>query len=48
MADERAVPGVLDGADLVDNGGPASRAECRLCGYATAWDIDNDEAGGDG
>ena len=35
------------GLVLVDIGGPVLRAECRLCGYAAAWDTTDDEAGGD-
>ena len=35
------------GLILVDNGGALLRAECRLCGYAAAWDSADDEAGGD-
>ena len=34
------------GLILVDNGGPVLRAECRLCGYAAAWDSAEDETGG--
>ena len=35
------------GLIAVDNGHPVIRAECRLCGYAAAWDSDGDDAGGE-
>jgi hypothetical protein len=35
------------GLTVVDNGRPVLRAECRLCGYAAAWDSDGDDTGGE-
>ena len=36
------------GLTVIDSGRPVLRAECRLCGYAAAWDTADDEPGGDG
>ena len=35
------------GLTVVDSGRPVLRAECRLCGYAAAWDSTEDETRGD-
>jgi transcription elongation factor Elf1 len=35
------------GLTVVDNGRPTLQAECRLCGYVTTWDHDEDGTGGD-
>jgi hypothetical protein len=35
------------GLTVVDDGRPVLRADCRLCGYATVWENDEGETGGD-
>jgi transcription elongation factor Elf1 len=35
------------GLTVVDSGLMVLRAECRLCGYVTAWDSADDATGGD-